>query len=86
VRFRNLDGLYITTPLAEKEKAIVNAKYGISAAFFNNEEIILYMRNKWIREEDRYLYEPKPHNCIICSIVYNTDGVEVAQNEKKYDI
>ncbi|VGO18913.1 glycoside hydrolase family 2 TIM barrel-domain containing protein [Pontiella sulfatireligans] len=86
VRFRNRDGVFITTPAAEVDKAVVNTKYKIIGSFFSDKEIKLYKKNKWLREEDRWSHEPIPHDCTIRSIIYDADGNEVARREKKADI
>lgn len=41
VHFRGMNGIYITTPVAEKEKTVIKADYTITANFFNDEEIKL---------------------------------------------
>lgn len=86
VHFRGMDGVYVTTPIAEKERAIVKADYTISASFFDDAEIKTYKKNKWLREEDRWQNLPVAHNCIIRSIVYDADEKEVAREEKTFEV
>ncbi|GAA3617372.1 hypothetical protein GCM10022396_39910 [Flavivirga amylovorans] len=86
VHFREMDGIYITTPVAEKDKATVKAEYIISSSFFNDEEIKLFKKNKWNRQEDRWENSPRAHNCIIRSIIYDAKGKEVARDEKEAEI
>ena len=81
VHFREMDGIYITTPVAEKDKAIIRVNYTIIASFFNDEEIRLFKKNKWLREENQWKNKPKPHQCIIRSVIYDKDNNEVARQE-----
>ncbi|VGO20413.1 glycoside hydrolase family 2 TIM barrel-domain containing protein [Pontiella sulfatireligans] len=86
VHFRNRDGVYITTPVVEKDEAVVNAGYKIVGSFFSDEEIKLYKKNKWLRLESCWENTPKAHACTIRSIVYDAEGKEVARSEKTADI
>ena len=86
VHFRATDGIYVTTPIAEKEHAIVKTEYSILASFFNDEEIGMYKKNKWLRSENRWENEPKAHNCIIRSILFDAQGNEVSRSEKECEI
>lgn len=86
VHFRGMDGIYVTTPVVEKERAVIKADYTIAASFFDNEEIKTYKKNKWLREEDRWENAPIAHKCIMRSIVFDANGKEIARDEKACEI
>ncbi|MFR9661892.1 MAG: glycoside hydrolase family 2 TIM barrel-domain containing protein, partial [Rikenellaceae bacterium] len=70
--FNNYDGVYITTPIAEEDKAVVNVDYKIFAAYLTADEL------KQARAK-RYYRDSKPYVCEIRSIVYDDMGLEVAR-------
>ncbi|MFC2113027.1 sugar-binding domain-containing protein [Bacteroidota bacterium] len=73
--FNNYDGVYITTPVAEKEKSIVNIDYKAIGNLFSEEEVEYHFNHKWERKKTG-------HKCILRSIVFNTRGNEIARTEK----
>ncbi|MFR9662040.1 MAG: sugar-binding domain-containing protein, partial [Rikenellaceae bacterium] len=86
VHFKHDGGVYITTPMAEKELAVVNVEYELFGSFFDDKEINTYKRNGWSRAETKWKNEPKPHDCIIRSIVYDYEGNEVGRTEQNHII
>lgn len=82
VHFRNRDGVYLTTPVAERDNAVVHTAYKIVGSFFSDDEMLDYKKNKWLRSENRWENAPKAHACTIRSIIYDADGREVARREQ----
>lgn len=73
--FTNYDGVYITTPVAEKDRALVRVDYRVIGNFYSEEEIQSYFKRRHNREQ-------VPHPCILRSIVFDPEGNEVARVEK----
>ncbi|MFR9537453.1 MAG: glycoside hydrolase family 2 TIM barrel-domain containing protein [Rikenellaceae bacterium] len=86
VHFKHNGGVFVKTPVAEEEKAVVDVDYEILGTFFTDAEIPLYKRNQWIRYDRKWKNEPKDHLCIIRSIVYDQDGREVGRREQEHTI
>lgn len=86
VHFRHNGGIYITTPIAEKHTATIKANYEIMGTFFDENEIKLFKKNRWLREENKWKNAPRKHDCIIRTIIYDHDGNEVARTENNHVI
>lgn len=82
VHFKHNGGVYATTSAIEKGSAVVKVNYEIMGTFFDDNEIKLYKRNRWLRSESRWKNAPKKHDCIIRSIIYNHEGKEVARTSE----
>ena len=74
--FKNYDGIFITTPVAEKEEAVVNIDYKVMGNVFSKEQLETFRKNKWDRKRDENL-------CIVRSIIYDAKGNEVARTEEE---
>lgn len=74
--FKTYGGIFVTTPVAEKDWAIVNVEYKVNGNLFSEEELEKHFNNKWKQEKQK-------HDCIVRSIVYNDKGEEVARKEEK---
>ena len=86
VHFRHNGGIYITTPIAEKHTATIKANYEIMGTFFDKNEIKLFKKNRWLREENKWKNAPRKHDCIIRTIIYDHKGKEVARTENNHVI
>ncbi len=86
VHFKHNGGVFISTPTAEAERAMVKVEYDLMGSFFNDDELKTHKRNAWNRTESKWKSDPKPHDCVIRSIVYDKDGKEVARKENKHTI
>ncbi|MFI3304532.1 MAG: glycoside hydrolase family 2 TIM barrel-domain containing protein [Rikenellaceae bacterium] len=86
VHFKHNGGVFVKTPVAESSMAVVDVDYDILGTFFTDEEISLFKRNGWVRTESRWRNEPRDHDCIIRSIVYDAEGNEVARTEENHTI
>jgi len=91
VHFYHADGLYITTPLAEKKHATVHVQYKIMGSYFTDQEIKTYSKNRYLKEERRLFSEPIAHDCVLRSIIYDATGKEISRKEdhrsiKNYDL
>ncbi|MFR9581454.1 MAG: glycoside hydrolase family 2 TIM barrel-domain containing protein, partial [Rikenellaceae bacterium] len=86
VHFKHNGGVFVKTPVAEADNAVIDVDYEVLGTFFTTEEIKIFKRNGWIRTESRWKNEPRNHDCIIRSIVYDMDGNEVARTEQNHNI
>lgn len=76
--FNNMDGVYITTPVAEENEAVVKVDYKITANYLNKEQLEVARKKKYNKEGEGEM-------CLIRSIVYDHRGVEVERTtEKKF--
>lgn len=72
VHFNNYDGVYITTPTAEKQRAVVNVDYKVFSAYVTAEELSEARKKKYFKES-------KPYNFVVRSIIYDHRGIEVSR-------
>ncbi|MFR9600717.1 MAG: glycoside hydrolase family 2 TIM barrel-domain containing protein [Rikenellaceae bacterium] len=86
VHFRHNGGVSITTPVAESCRAVVEVDYDILGTFFTPEEISLFKRNRWNRSQTKWHNEPRDHECIVRSVVIDSEGNEIARTESKHNI
>lgn len=86
VHFKHNGGVFIKTPVAEASVATVEVDYEILGTFFTDAEIPKYKRNGWSRYEGKWKNEPKEHICTVRSIIYDSEGVEVARTESEHSI
>ncbi len=86
VHFKHNGGVFVKSPVAEQTHSVVEVDYEILGTFFTDKEIPMYKRNGWIRTESRWRNEPQDHLCIIRSIIYDKDGVEVGRCESEHNI
>lgn len=70
--FNNYDGIYITTPVAEADRAVVHVEYKAIASYLTEEDLAYARKNKYGRESKAYA-------CEIRSIVYDATGNEVSR-------
>ncbi len=76
--FANNGGIFITTPKAEAEQAIVKVDYTINSSFLNEEQYEQFKRAK-------YSKSGKGEPCLIRSIIFDERGVEVMRlSESKF--
>lgn len=83
VHFRHDQGVYVTTPVVEKEQATINVDYRILGSYFNSKEAKQMRRNHWLRDQTRFDHEPKDHACILRSTLYDKEGNQVAQTQSQ---
>ncbi len=86
VHFKHNGGVFVKTPVAEADRAEVEVDYEILGTFFTPQEIKLFKRNGWMRNESRWRNEPRDHDCTIRSIIYDDKGREVARTEEQHNI
>ena len=74
--FKNYDGIFITTPVAEKEEAVVNIDYKVMGNVFSKEQLETFRKNKLERKRDENL-------CIVRSIIYDPKKMKLPEQRKK---
>ncbi|UXX81091.1 DUF4982 domain-containing protein [Reichenbachiella carrageenanivorans] len=77
--FNNYDGVFVTTPVAQAERAVIHIDYRVIGNLFSKAEIDKYRANKWKKEKVQ-------HACTLRSIVYDAQGQEVARVEQQQSL
>ena len=76
VHFHNYNGISITTPVVEKDKASINVDYDFLVSFYSPED-----KEEW--QKDVWNSKPVTKAITIRSIVYDKDGTEISRTESQ---
>lgn len=73
--FNNMDGVYVTTPIAEENRAVVKIDYKAIASYLNQEQLDRARKQKYLKEDEG-------ENCLIRSIIFDEKGIEIARTSE----